>query len=148
MNRKGESVFAMSTKMFFWIFLILMISLAFIFIQFMYGAYKSNLVYTPLELKSELISLRFSNTCFNSDGSANLIELDLFTEENLDSCYLTSEEEGFKDLNFRLKLDQSGEELKTNKYYHNDDHVIRKKVLVSDAGKMREDMLFVFVQQI
>ena len=121
------------------------------------GSYKGSLTNVPANLRSELISLRFANVpeCFAyQDNASNvvfpgIIDLKKFNEATLKECYSTEGTGGIKVFNFRLKLQQQGTEILTDKYYNLDqaDLTIYKEVLVKNGNNLEKDQLAIYVQE-
>ena len=153
MNRKAQ--FDIARKSVYWMmagFVIVMVVMAFAIII---ANYRNQLTHVPLELKSELVAMRFTNIpeCFAYTDPISkrvypgVIELSKFTKEQLFDCYHTEEEQGYKDLNFRLWLKNKGASISTNNYYNKDDLTLIKSVMVKDGENYTKDQLFIFVQE-
>lgn len=155
MNRQAQ--FDVARKTIYWMiagFIIAMVVLAF---AVTLGNYRSRLTEVPPKIRAELIALRFTNNpdCFafvdEKTGvvSPGTIDPEKFTREQLDRCYRTEQEKGFKIFNFRLTLESTGEELLTNNYFHQDrdDLTIFKEVLVVKDQRFVKDRLIIYVQE-
>lgn len=155
LNKKGD--FSIGSKWPFWIAFTFIIALLFVGFGCTTAIYKNKLVSVPAELRVELLTLRFTNNpdCFayvdevSGRVLSGVVDIRKFTEENLNNCYRTDQKKGIKDFNFRLRLEQGGEEIITNKYfYHDKDELtILKEVLVKKDNHFTKDNLIIFVQE-
>lgn len=155
MNKKGQ--FSAARKAVFWTVILVIITMIVLFFFFIIANYKNRLTEVPAELQAELIALRFANIpeCFAYETSGkvlhNVVDLDKFTNERMNKCYSTVEIGSFKTFNFKLRLLESGEEIITDKYYHNDrpDFTINKEVLLkkSNGEPLKKDLLKIFIQE-
>lgn len=151
MNKKG--VYSLRKVVFFAavLFVVVFILLAF---YLLVTGYEAKLVHVPIQLKAEMVSLRFVNIpeCFayQDEGTKRIypgvVELSKFNEEQMAGCYVTETEKGNRDLNFRLLLHGSGREVQTNNYFNKDDFTLKKKVVVREGSDLKEDLLLIFVQ--
>jgi len=154
MNSQGEESFDIASMAIFLLVMAVVIPLLILGFSFLLGNYKARLGEVPLEVKAELISLRFTTSadCFAYQDQATgrvypgVIDQAKFTAEQLARCYLPDERTGRQQLNFRLRLEGKGMELLTSKYFHIDDLVLTKKVLVRDEQGVAEDTWAIFVQ--
>ena len=152
MNNKAQ--FDVARKTVYWalgVFVITMIMIAFTFII---AAYKGNLTYVPEKLEANLIANRFINIpeCFaykDADSGRlypGIIELNKFNNETLNECYQPEAEKGYIDYNFGLELKNKQSILRTNNYYHNDNFLIYREVLLKENDKFTTDTLIIHVQ--
>ena len=112
--------------------------------------YRNALTRVPPQLRAEMISLRFTDSCFAWVDEQNIIhpgilDANKFTEENLNKCYRTEQEKGFKAFNFRLNV--AGKELVTNNYFHQDDFTLHKEVLIKTQTGITKDVMVIYVQE-
>jgi len=114
---------------------------------FFIAGHKDKLTSVPEELQAELISLRFTNSCFAYQDPVTgriypgVIDISKFTEQQLQRCYTTKDQNEF---NFRLQL---GDKLITTNNYFNLDHfVIEKKVLILEDNQYTPGTLSIGVQ--
>ena len=153
MNTKAQ--FDVARKAIYWMIAGIIIAVIVLAFALVIGSYRSQMTQTPAKLKAELVALRFVNIpeCFalvDSSGSkahSGIIDLNKFNQETLNKCYFTEPEKGTKDFNFRLKLENSGEEVMTNNYFHKDDFTLFKEVLVKRQYSLVKDRLIIYVQQ-
>ena len=155
MNKKAQ--FGVARKTVYWTIIAVVITMIVIFFAFLLANYKNRLSEVPKELQAELISLRFVNApeCFAyqepSTGRIlhSVIDIDKFTEEQMNQCYSTAGSGGIKTFNFRLSLVNGGEGVFTDKYYHYDrpDFSIIKEVLVKRGSDLQKDQLMVYIQE-
>ncbi|MBI2665531.1 hypothetical protein HYX12_02850 [Candidatus Woesearchaeota archaeon] len=117
-------------------------------------AYADKVASVPPEMKAEFIALRFFNLpeCFAYSTEKGriypgVIDLNKFTEEQLFRCYHTQTIGGFKTFNFRLRLENAGVEITTDKYYHRDAFTLEHDVIVSKDHQLSKDKLFIHVQE-
>lgn len=159
MNRKAQ--FDVARKTIYWMiagFVITMIVLA---VAMIFGSYRGKLTAIPDEIPAQLIALRFASLpeCFTFIDPATVdartlrgidtgfLDLEKFTAEQLSQCYHTQKKPGFKNYNFRLKLEKQGLEIISNDYFYNDDfYEFRKEILLYDKGELRKDNLIIYVQ--
>lgn len=152
MNQKAQ--FDVARKTIFWMIAGVLIAVIVLVFAMVIGSYRSNLTETPIKLKANLVALRFVNIpeCFafteNSSGIVHpgTIDISKFNTETLNQCYLTESKKGIKELNFRIKLERSGEEITTNNYFNQDDFTIFKEVLVKREYSLTKDRLIIYVQ--
>jgi len=121
------------------------------------GGHKANLMSVPLDVKAELISLRFTNSpeCFAYQDNVSkvvfpgIIDLEKFNKTTLERCYSTEGIGGIKTLNFRLELQNTNLKLLTDNYYSADvtDSTIFKEVLVKYENGLEKDTLAIYVQE-
>ncbi len=133
------------------LFVIVIVAFAYMWVI---ASYESRVTAVSPKLKAELIALRFTNIgdCFayvdpfTERTYPGVIDVEKFTEERLFTCYHTDPEEGFKEYNFLLKLEQNNKSIKTNNYFQRDDFTLRKDVVVKEENNFRKDRLLIFVQ--
>jgi len=153
MNKKAQ--FEIARKSIYWMiagFMIVIIILAF---AILIADYRSKLTRVPLEMNAEFISMRFTNIpeCFaymdQDTGRVypGVIEISKFTNDQLNKCYLTEEEKGYKDINFGLWLKNKDLKINTNNYYNVDKLTLVKTVFVKEGDSFTKDQLFIFVQE-
>ena len=127
--------------------------LAFVFLL---GGYRSNLTKIPSEVHAQTIAQRFTDNgdCFayvdekTGNVFSGMIDLGKFTDEVLQTCYQPDQSTGFAQYNFRLLLQSSEVELKTNNYFNKDDFTLYHEVIVIDAQQhISKDMLLIYVQE-
>jgi len=151
-NKKGQ--FNATIKSMFWplmMFIIVMFAMAFIIFL---SAYRGQLSHTPEELHAELIMQRFINLpeCFAyQDASSGrvllgVIDINKFTKEQLDQCYLTPEKEGIKNYNFKFALEGEKKEVLTNNFFNDVDFTVFKEVAVKKGDVVTKDKLIIYVQ--
>ena len=151
MNKKAQ--FAAARKTIYWMIAGLVITMVVIGFAMVIASYRNNLAKGPPEIRAELIALRFTNNpdCFAYNVSDKVllgtIDLTKFNEENMLKCYSTASAGGIKTFNFRLKLESSGEEIRTDKYAHVDKFTIFKEVLVKRQTGLFKDRLIIYVQE-
>ena len=157
-----EGSFDIATKSIYWMiagFVILMLMVGFLFIV---GNYKAQLLHVPEELQAEFISLRFTNIpeCFAYQdplsgrvypgvidlGRSTEDDLGKFTEEQMQRCYPVPEENGYKELNFELELQNAGKRIKSSDYYHVAAFTQERKVLVKKGDTFISDTLIIRTQ--
>ena len=155
LNKKAQ--FDVARKTIYWMLAGIMITVVVFAFAMIIGSYKGSLTNVPANLRSELISLRFANVpeCFAyQDNASNvvfpgIIDLKKFNEATLKECYSTEGTGGIKVFNFRLKIQQQGTEILTDKYYNLDqaDLTIYKEVLVKNGNNLEKDQLAIYVQE-
>ena len=157
-----DDIFDLTRKQIYWgiaAFMVVVATLILVFV--LLPKYQSSLVEVPPKLKAELISLRFVNTpeCFTYQDPvtgrifAGVIDLQKFTQAQLDRCYRTEPAKGFKDFNFALELEGytptlDGEKklLATNNYFNKVDFTLYKQVLVRNGNRLEQTRLVIQVQ--
>jgi|SRR3989338_286363 len=157
-----DDIFDLTRKQFFWgiaVFMVVIAALIFSFI--LLPSYERSLVEVPPKLRAELISLRFVNTpeCFTYQDPvsgrvfAEVIDLQKFTQKNLDKCYRTEPAKGFEDYNFALELegytptlDGQKKLLMTNNFFNKVDFTLYKPVLVRNGERLEPTRLVIQVQ--
>lgn len=154
LNKKGQFEFR---KSIYWTIIGIVITMVVFMFAFTISSYKSNLTKVPVEIRSELITLRFVNSpdCFayqdKNTGRVfpGVIDMDKFSEEQLRKCYFTESERGYKDFNFRIVLESSFEELVTNNYFYDDkdELTLFKEVLIRKQSGLFKDQLIIYVQE-
>ena len=159
MNRKAQ--FDVARKSIYWMIIGFVITMIVLGVALIFGSYRSKLTHVPDEIPAQLIALRFDtlSECFAFVDPATIdlatmqginsgfVDLQKFTAEQLNRCYLTVKKEGFKNYNFRLKLENQDKEIITNDYFYNNDfYEFRKEVLVYDGVKLQKDSLIIYVQ--
>jgi hypothetical protein len=151
----NKAQFSVARKMIFWMMAGVIITGVVFSFAIIVATYKNKLTQVPPSLEAELTALRFTNNpnCFAYLGPtgkihSGTIELTKFNVEQMDKCYLTDRSEGFKKLNFKLKLAGLEKEVVTNNYFdfQNNDLTIFKEVLVWDGEKFNKDRLIIYVQ--
>ncbi len=157
-----DDIFDLTRKQMYWGIAAFMVVVATLILTFvLLPQYQRSLVEVPLELRAELISLRFVNTpeCFTYQDQvtgrifAGVIDLQKFTQAQLDKCYRTEPEKGFKDFNFALELEGftptvGGEKkfLVTNNFFNKVDFTLYKQVLVRNGDRLEPTRLVIQVQ--
>lgn len=147
-----EGIFDVARKLMFWTITLFKITIVILIFAFIIGGYKNKLTKVPSELQAELITLRFINNpdCFAAEQQGvvmpGVIDLEKFTKERLQACYMTEPREGIKTFNFRLEL-KNGKTILTDNYFHNSKFVLQQEVLVLQDGKLTKDQLIVQVQE-
>ncbi len=158
MNRKAQ--FDVARKTIYWMIIGFVITMIVLGVALIFGSYRSKLTQVPDEIPAQLIALRFDSfsECFafidpvtidpaTMQGiQSGFIDLQKFTAEQLNLCYHTEQNKGFKTYNFRLRLEKTGTEIITNNYFHNDDFELHQEVLLYDKGALRKDTLLIYVQ--
>ncbi|MBS3123615.1 hypothetical protein J4437_03180 [Candidatus Woesearchaeota archaeon] len=122
MNTKAQ--FDIARKFIYWMIASVVISILIIFFAFFIIGYKEKLTFVPAELKAEIISLRFGSIeeCFayvqpeTGRVLPGTIDLNKFTKENMEKCYTTEKDKGYRDINFQLEL--GDKKLPTNNYFN------------------------------
>ncbi len=150
------SVFDLASKSIYWMIVAFIVTMLILVFTFLLSGYKERLVGVPGELEADFVSLRFFNNpdCFAYQDPATgknylgSIDLSKFTQERLDACYVTPEQSGHQQLNFRLKLANTvATGLETNNYYNVDHFTLRKDVLVWNGETFTKDELLIYVQE-
>ncbi|MDO8656482.1 MAG: hypothetical protein Q7K45_04545 [Nanoarchaeota archaeon] len=158
MNRKAQ--FDVARKSIYWMIIGFVITMIVLGVALIFGSYRSKLTHVPDEIPAQLIALRFDtlSECFAFVDPATIdlatmqginsgfVDLQKFTAEQLNRCYHTEQNKGFKTYNFRLKLEKTGTEIVSNNYFHNDDFELHREVLVYDKGELHKDTLLIYVQ--
>lgn len=149
MNKKGQ--FDVARKTMYWMIAGFMITIIILTFAIIMSGYRAKITTVSPELKSEIISSRFIRTpeCFayvDDDGFIHegVIDLRKFTNEQMMKCYYTNQETGFKDYNFALRI--SDLEVRTNNFYTNIDHTIKKPILVYDGENIKPEIIAIAVQ--
>ena len=150
MNKSGQ--FDVARKTIYWMMAGLVITIVVMAFAIMVGTYNSKLAKVSPLMQAEIISLRFTNTaeCFvYYDEEANriypgIIDKEKFTLEQINSCYKTEQEKGFREMNFRLIL--AGQEVITNNYFHHDELILKRLVYLKDGDQFTEEELTIYVQ--
>jgi hypothetical protein len=152
----SDEIFSPMRKTIYWMLAGVVITMVILGFAIMIGNYRNQLTHTPKEVVAEMIALRFANIpeCFAYSDPVNgrvypgVIDINKFTKEQMDKCYFTEENEGYKDYNFGLSLKNQGKEVITNNYFNKDDFTIIKTVLVvTENGTWMDDTLYVYVQE-
>lgn len=157
-----DDIFDLTRKQIYWGIAGFMVTIAALILVFaIFPQYQRSLVEVPPELQAELISLRFVNTpeCFTYQDQATgrifagVIDLQKFTQAQLDKCYRTEPEKGFKDFNFALELegytpivDGQKKLLLTNNFFNKVDFTLYKQVLVRDGQALEPARMIIQVQ--
>ena len=154
-GKKGQ--FAVARKTIYWMIAGVIMAVIIIAFAGMIAGYKNKLTAIPMEVKAELIALRFTNIpeCFaymDSETqriSPGSIDLTKFNEEHLTgSCYYTEKAKGYKDFNFKFVLHSGvAPEIHTNNYFGVGSHKIRRNVRVWKDGAFTSDRLTIYVQE-
>src|SRR3989344_8765728 len=157
-----DDIFDLTRKQIYWGIAAFMVVVATLILTFvLLPQYQRSLVEVPLELRAELISLRFVNTpeCFTYQDQATgrifagVIDLQKFTQAQLDTCYRTEKDSGIKDFNFALELEGytptvGGEKklLSSNNFFNKVDFTLYKQVLVRNGDRFEPTRLVIHVQ--
>lgn len=159
MNHKAQ--FDVARKTIYWMIAGFVITMMVLAVALIFGSYRSKLTAVPEEIPAQLIALRFASLpeCFAFIDPATVdtrtlrgidtgfLDLQKFTVEQLSQCYHTQKKPGFKNYNFRLKLEKQGLEITSNDYFYNDDfYEFHQEVLVYNGGKLQKDRLIIYVQ--
>lgn len=157
-----EDIFDLTRKQIYWgiaAFMVVVATLILVFV--LLPQYQNSLVKVPDQLRAELISLRFVNApeCFTYQDQATgrvfagVIDLQKFTQEQMNKCYRTEPEKGFKDFNFALELegftptvDGQKKLLRTNNFFNKVDFTLYKQVLVRNGDRFEPTRLIIYVQ--
>ncbi len=153
MNRKAQ--FDLARKTIFWMIAGFLITITVLAVGYNLITYREKLTAVPAKVRAELLAMRFTNNpaCFAPQDETtgrvylNRIVLSKFTQAQLNQCYTTEVERGFKTFNFRLHLVNQNKELQTNNYFHKDDVTISKEVLVQTDVGLQKDILQIYVQE-
>lgn len=152
MDRKGDT-WDLSYQLYYVIAIIIVTGLIFIFF-FSISNFQQRLSEIPNVIQAEITSMRFANNpdCFAYADEAGkvysgIVDANKFTKKSLDSCYTSSNEKGLSTLNFAVKLVSSGEELKSNNYFHPADFHVYKEILLYKEGKLSKDQLDISVRE-
>jgi len=160
MLKKGE-VFDVASKTIYWMIASVMIAVILLAFSLILVKYKNNLTYVSPKLEASLIAMRFTNIpeCFAYEDPETdrvypgIIDLSKFNPEQMEKCYKTS---SAKEINFKLRLENKGIEVITDKYYNNPAQnnigaaqgpfLLPLKVMVKDYNTVSEDTLHFEVQ--
>jgi hypothetical protein len=161
-NKKGEG-FGIARKSIYWTIASVVSVMAVIALVFIFTIYQGKLVYNSPELEAEVIILRFINNpeCFayqdevTSRVYLGTIDLEKYTQDNLDKCYFPEEDKGYETYNFGFNLESlnplndEGEEimLRTNNYFNYVDFTIYKEVIVRNGHTLTPTTLIIYVQE-
>ena len=155
MNRKGSEVFDVASKSIYWMIASIIIVVVVLLFAALIAGYQEKLTAFPPELRAELISLRFIHNpdCFayqDPDSERVItgsIDLNKFTPQRLDSCYITDPVNGRKELNFNLQLESGmAVPIHTNKFFNADSFIIKQAVFVYVNDSIVPDTLRIYVQ--
>ena len=157
-----DDIFDVTRKQFYWgiaAFMVVIATLVLVFV--LLPSYQRSLVEVPPKLQAELISLRFVNTpeCFTYQDPASgrifagVIDLQKFTQAQLDKCYRTESEKGYENYNFALELegytptlDGKKKLLITNNFFNKVDFTLYKEVLVRNGDRLEPTRMVIQVQ--
>lgn len=161
LNKRGEG-FDIARKSIYWMIASIVSIIAIFALVFIFTIHQGKLISQPPELEAELIALRFVNNpdCFayqdpiTSRVYTGTIDLEKYTQENLDKCYYTEEDTGHETYNFGLLLepfDMNGEVweseiLSTNNYFNHVDFTLYEEVIVRSEGNNIPATLVIYVQ--
>jgi hypothetical protein len=151
LNKKGVSAFDLAGKTIYWTIAVVILTAIIFAYMGILATYSHNLISTPEDLKAEMIIQRFTSSCFVYQDPhterfyPNTIDMTKFTQDEMNKCYSTDKKEGFKEINFKLKLD--GEELISNKFYQRRDFTIKKLVNIRKNNKITQSVLTIDVQE-
>jgi len=157
MNKKGEAeggAYDVARKSVYWMVAGVMLVIAILIYAYFLSGMDARLNYTPEKLKAETISLRFTNIpeCFAYQDSETgrvypgIIDLSKFNSQTMDQCYHTGEEKGYEEYNFRLSLQDTQQEVMTNRYFHGDQFTLFRDVLIKKGEMIIPDTLLIYVQ--
>jgi hypothetical protein len=149
------STYTVGRKFPFWLLFTFFVVGSFVLFAGATSMFKNRILTIPPNLHADLISQRFTNIpeCFafqdESTGRVypGILDLNKFNQDQLNRCYITDEERGIKEFNFRLKLKDT--EITTNKYFSHDKDKLTlfKEVLIKDADSLQKDQLIIYVQE-
>ena len=157
-----DDIFDLTRKQLYWgiaAFMVVVATLILVFV--LLPQYQNSLVKVPDQLRAELISLRFVNTpeCFTYQDEttgrifAGVIDLQKFTQQQMNKCYRTEPDKGFKDYNFALELegytptlDGKKKLLTSNNFFNKVDFTLYKQVLVRNGERFEPTRLVIHVQ--
>ena len=148
MNKKGQ--FEVAKTSLFWVVMVFVLTIVIIAFALIVSNFQKKVVEVPAELQVELIALRFASIseCFaysvNDVVQPGVIDLQKFTDEQMDKCYRT---ESKKTFNFRLVLENAQKQVLSNNYFHKDDFTIFKEVLIRDGSELKRDKMVIYVQE-
>jgi hypothetical protein len=150
-----QGQFDVARKTIYWMIAGIIITVVIMAFAFTLAGYRGKLTYVPAELRAEFIALRFVQNpdCFawrDEFGVAHsgIIDMNKFTPERMNQCYLTESEKGYTEFNFRLVLEGSNKEIMSNNYSHKDDFTLYKEVLVRlGDGKITKDRMLIYVEE-
>jgi len=153
MNRKGQTA---TSEIIIWTVVTGIFTVLLFILGFTIQAFINTVIEVPPRLEAELISLRFTTIpeCFAFQDETTgkvvpgVIDLDKFTNEGFNTCYKSEALQGIQSLNFRLKLEKSGQEAITDKYAYKDDFALFKEVLVKRESMVEKDLLVIYVQKV
>jgi len=152
MNKKGTEVVE---KAIFWTIMMSLITILIVFFVFAMQGYREKLYELPGEFEGEFISSRFlaSSDClayqdnFTSEVYSGVIDLEKFTSEQIQKCYYTGEEEGYKYFNFELTLPEFNRSIETNDYFNYAHFTYHKNVLVWDGIEFVSTKMLIYVNE-
>lgn len=156
LNKKASSGgYTIARKMIFWMFIMVIITIAIIALVFLLGGYQNSLANIPGEFKAEVISSRFLENpdCFayvdpiTQRTYPNVMDLQKVTREQIDACYYTGEEAGYKEIQFELFLPSKNIRLATNDFFKKVDFTLRETVLLRDGDTIEPALLILYVQE-
>lgn len=146
-----EGVFDFTRKTIFWTLAGVVITIVVFAFVLGISGYLNKLTYVPEKLRAEFISLRFANIpeCFAYQDPdtgrvyPGVLDLSKFTNEQMDNCYKTEPEKGYKDYNFRLKLKKNGAEVHSNNYFGHagDDFTLFKTVALTNSSNSNSTLI-------
>lgn len=156
-NKKGSSGggYSIARKMIFWMFIMVIITIAIITLVFLLGGYQNSLAEIPGEFKSEVITLRlFENPdCFaytnpiTNRVNPNVVDINKFTQEQMNRCYYTGEESGYKDIQFELFIPSKEIRIATNDYFKKVDFTIHETILLKSDDGIEPTLVTIYIQE-
>lgn len=151
MNKKGQ--FEAARKTIYWLLIVVVITIVIFAFIMILGKYKAKLVYLSPKLKAKILTQRFINTvdCFAYQDTETkrvypgIIDWDKFSFQQLrESCYPSDDH---KKIQFGFDLKNTKESfIYTSGYYNHDTFVFEYPVLLRKEGKIKPDLLRVYVQ--
>lgn len=153
-NKKAQ--FDFTRKSIYWMIAGFILTLVVVAYVFVLAGYNAKLTYVDPKLRAEFLTLRFVNNpdCFAYQDketkitSNGIIDLTKFNEKQLYNCYHTEQNEGFRDFNFKLVLENQKTEIITNNYFNKKDFTLYKEVLIRNKeSKVTKDRLIIYIQE-
>jgi len=150
-----DDVFEVARKNIYWMLIGVVITVVVFVFALILINHQNRLTSVSPRLNADFLAHRFlaNSDCFAYQDKdtgrtyPGIIDLNKFTTEQMNKCYLPDKEKGYIDYNFKLSLSNEQKSIITNNFYNKDDFTLHYLVLVKTTTGLKKDTLIITVQQ-
>jgi hypothetical protein len=153
MNKKAQ--FEAARKTIYWMIAGVVIAMVVLGFAITIATYKNKLSEVPEELDTKFIAFRFTNSedCLTYQDPLSgrvipgMIDINKFTIEQLNKCYLPDEDKGHYVYNFGFQIEGREKFIYTNNFYNDTDFTMEYDILLNEGGNVTLQKLTIWVQK-